>query len=422
MTHAKGPWQTTMKILCVTDKKPLPLDTGGRARFHNLLVALRDLGSVDLLVCRRLKPAEKASIGEALGVSRIGSEYPRRIRWLRGRLRWLLHRDLPSNIACKDLAKLHRFFRRWAADHYDLAWFYGAPSYLAVRDLVHAPCVVDFADLEDVVRDRQLAVLDRARWQERLRLRLDRSRWARLQRRIAREAKCVVVCSEHDRERLGDPRVRVIANGYEPPERPLGRLEVGDPPTLLFPGTMKYAPNADGARHFVNEIPPRIHQRLPDARLRIVGRANAEVDALASNPGVTVTGPVPHIEDELARADAIVVPLRAGSGTRIKLLEAFAHRIPTVSTTIGSEGLDVENGRELLLADAPQEFADACVRLLTDVELRAAVVKAAQEKYRTRHRWPYIRSRFADLVRDLDAVTADSPHQEAAGRSDRPSR
>ena len=96
---------------------------------------------------------------------------------------------------------------------------------------------------------------------------------------------------------------------------------------------------------------------------------------------MTVTGYVPHIEDELARSDAVIVPIRCGSGTRIKLLEAFAHRIPAVSTSIGAEGLAVVGGTHLLLADDDEAFAPACVRVLRDLELRRALVDEAERLY-----------------------------------------
>jgi glycosyltransferase involved in cell wall biosynthesis len=100
---------------------------------------------------------------------------------------------------------------------------------------------------------------------------------------------------------------------------------------------------------------------------------------------VTVVGQVPEIEDELARADLVVVPLRFGSGTRLKVLEAFAHRVPVVSTTLGAEGLGAEDGVHLLLADRPADLASACARLLTDTEARASLTDAAHRLFLERY-------------------------------------
>lgn len=97
---------------------------------------------------------------------------------------------------------------------------------------------------------------------------------------------------------------------------------------------------------------------------------------------------------QLAAADIAVVPIRFGGGTRIKILEAFAHGLPVVSTTVGCEGLDVIDGQHLLVADDPAAFAAACLRLSEDAELRTRLVTAAAELWKSRYRWtvlsPYI--------------------------------
>ena len=116
---------------------------------------------------------------------------------------------------------------------------------------------------------------------------------------------------------------------------------------MLLAGSFSYPPNADAAHYFVSNILPLIRRNRPDVTLRLVGEPTASVTALAGDPAVTVVGWVPDIEVELARADVAVVPLRYGSGTRVKILEAAAHRIPVVSTTIGAEGLGFEDGRHL---------------------------------------------------------------------------
>ena len=94
-----------------------------------------------------------------------------------------------------------------------------------------------------------------------------------------------------------------------------------------------------------------------------------------------MVGPVPDITTELRRADMVVVPIRFGSGTRVKIIEAFAHRIPVVSTTLGAEGLGVEDGRHLLLADTAQGLAASCAQLLTEPDLRQRLVDAAHQLY-----------------------------------------
>ena len=102
-----------------------------------------------------------------------------------------------------------------------------------------------------------------------------------------------------------------------------------------------------------------------------------------------------------------MIPLRVGSGTRLKILESFAHRIPVVSTTIGADGLDVENGVHLLLADRPDEFAHACRRLIEDQALALRLVDAAEQLYLERYEWSTTKSRIQQLVRDLAESKGD---------------
>jgi glycosyltransferase involved in cell wall biosynthesis len=193
------------------------------------------------------------------------------------------------------------------------------------------------------------------------------------------------VCSELDRARLAVPNASVVVNGYPPPHRPLGRVGVGDPPTLLLVGLFTYAPNIDAAFHMVDDILPKLRALVPDVQLRLVGDHGGEIASLADSPGVTVTGRVPDIAVELERADAMVVPLRFGSGTRIKILEAFAHRIPVVATPAACEGLDVKAGEHLEVASAPAEFARACREVLIDPDRRSRMVAAAEKLYRERY-------------------------------------
>ena len=188
------------------------------------------------------------------------------------------------------------------------------------------------------------------------------------------------MCSEVDRSALtalGIANIDVIPNVYSAPASPAGRPGVGDPPTLSLVGTLHYPPNADAARFMVRCVLPEIRRQLPSAQLRLVGRPDPAAADLVRAPGVVATGWSTDLAAELSRADVSVVPVRFGSGTRIKILEAFAHRIPVVSTTIGAEGLDITHGCELLLADDPALFAYACITALTDSELRRRLVANA---------------------------------------------
>src|SRR5690606_29119955 len=122
-----------------------------------------------------------------------------------------------------------------------------------------------------------------------------------------------------------------------------------------------YSPNVDGAIWFSVNILPIIAQEIPDVEFKIVGAHDHRVEALKNIPHVTVTGSVENAIEQLDEAKVVVVPLRVGGGSRIKILEAMACGVPVVSTTSGAEGIQVEAGRHAFVADGVQEFAEACI-------------------------------------------------------------
>ncbi len=160
-------------------------------------------------------------------------------------------------------------------------------------------------------------------------------------------------------------RFTLLPNVMRVPETVPKRTANAD--SLLFIGTLDYLPNEDAVLFFANSILPLLLESSRQIECRIVGvKPPKSFEILAGRPGLTVVGPVREVAPEYARARLMIVPLRAGSGTRIKILEAFRFGVPVVSTTIGAAGLDVEHGVHLLIADTPEEFSAACLRLLDD--------------------------------------------------------
>ena len=229
-------------------------------------------------------------------------------------------------------------------------------------------------------------------------------RWRRLHRRSSRRVAAVVVASDLDAGRAGRHRVehvQVIANGYPAVARPVGRAAIGTPPTVLFQGLLRYPPNIDAARWLASEVGPALRELVPDAEIRLVGEHSPDLDSLDDRPRFTVTGRVPDIATELARADVVVVPVRYGSGTRLKILEAFAQRVPVVSTPLGAEGLGAVDGVQLLLGDTAPDLARACARLLREPGLREAVVSQAYELFLERFQSEVIEQDVARLAREV---------------------
>jgi hypothetical protein len=386
-------------------------------RVANIVQALKQIGEVDLFCI--LSPGEDREIHDAeqipsLAVARLGSApRPGTSYSIGTRLRWLAGSTRPFDVGTRDYSAVRGAFQGWARSPYDLIWMEHAETFAALGDLADGPTIVDLDDLEDYKargrlearrrdaatvswRQRAAPVTLARSWGSRLQVRFDARRWRRLQERIVASAAAVTVCSGVDRARLGTPNCFVVPNGYELPDRPLGHLRVTRPPNLMLVGTLTYTPNADAARYFVRDILPRIRAMIPDVQLRLVGEYDARVGQLASDD-VVLTGSIPDVGPELARADVAVVPLRFGGGTRIKILEAFAHGIPVVSTAFGCHGLDAVDGEHLLVADDPNAFAAACADLLADDGLRCRLADSARDLYWRRYRWDVIRPRIAEL-------------------------
>jgi len=201
----------------------------------------------------------------------------------------------------------------------------------------------------------------------------------------------LVAMSERDRGDLLDAGITapvdVVPNGVASDEL-LPLAEPEGPPVLIFTGTLDHPPNAEGVAWFADEAWPAIRASRPDARLLVVGRnPPPSVTRLASRPGIEVVGPVPDMRDWYARATAAVVPLLSGGGSRLKILEALASGRATVSTTVGAEGLELEDERELLLADGAERFAAATLRVLDDAELRTGLATTGRELVEHRYDW-----------------------------------
>jgi polysaccharide biosynthesis protein PslH len=176
-----------------------------------------------------------------------------------------------------------------------------------------------------------------------------------------------------------------------------------EPRTILFTGTMSYFPNADAAIWFCHEVLPKIRKRCPDARFVIAGRApTREVRDLAG-PGVDVTGAVEDIRPYFRRAAVFVCPMRSGSGSQVKNLEAMAMGLPVVTTTVGASGLEVEPGRDLLVGDSVEAFSEHVVNVLTNRELAGRLRESGRAAMEERYLWSRVGDRLEAIYRRVVA-------------------
>ena len=192
------------------------------------------------------------------------------------------------------------------------------------------------------------------------------------------------------------PRAVDLSNEFAPDS--VSELPPQPAPLVSFVGAMDWEPNVDGVEYFCSEIWPSIKAEVPQARLRIVGRNPVRRVEKWASDSIEVTGRVPSVVEHLRQSAVVIVPLRIGGGTRLKIYEAMAAAKAVVSTTIGAEGLDIHNGSDIILADDPRAFSQAVVTLLRDPDQRRRYEQAAAQTA-ARHDWPAIGERFAECSR-----------------------
>ncbi len=230
----------------------------------------------------------------------------------------------------------------------------------------------------------------------------------RLEQEVCRTVDYVIAVSETDagllRALAPQTPITVIPNGIPAHLYTQMAAEPVDleKPALVFTGKMDYRPNVDAALWFGQEILPLVRQELPNAHFYVVGQSpHPRLDVLRGQCGITLTGLVPAVLPYLQAASVFVVPLRMGSGTRLKVLEAMAAACPIVSTAIGVQGLAITDGREVIIADTTREFARSVIRLYRDPEQARALGEQARAFVRARYDWSVLLPRLEAVYREL---------------------
>lgn len=240
---------------------------------------------------------------------------------------------------------------------------------------------------------------------------LQASRMARFEADLCRKARRVIAVSETDARELEKmfqlPPVGWVPTGvdvryFSPNPETSHEAVKAD---LVFVGSMDWMANQDGVGWFLDQILPLIRQKHPQCTVSIVGR-NPNADLLRraqSDPLIKVTGTVPDVRPYLWGAAVSIVPLRIGSGTRLKIFEAMAAKAPVVSTTIGAEGLPLTHGKDVLIADRPEDFAQRCVDLLSDRPAGQRMAGEAWHLVSGQFSWESVSRHFETLLSGLPA-------------------
>ncbi|NLF03255.1 MAG: glycosyltransferase [Anaerolineales bacterium] len=274
-----------------------------------------------------------------------------------------------------------------------------------------APKVVSLYDIQSEVF-RRMRRVDPGALEDRLFFLPELLRLRRYEAFHYRQFDAAITVSSHDKGLLRHmcPQLPsdVVENGVDTQSlQPVGGGE--DDGCLAFVASYNYAPNKDAATYFCEYILPLIRAEYSGATLLAVGRdAPAE---LARYSGVEVIGTVPDVKPYLVQASVVVVPLRAGGGTRIKILEAMSMGKAIVSTTIGAEGLNVEQGKHLLIADGAADFAKAVVSLLRDKPRREALGREGRRLVEAKYSWDLQAERLERMLLVLANTGCGTPQQ-----------
>ncbi len=390
-----------MKILFLSPTVPYPLTDGGRIRVFNLLKQIAQKNDVTLLALET-QPTDADSIThiQDLGI----------------RVHLVLNSSTLPRVSLSTL--FSSFFKRQPIT----VARYNVPVYreklkellsAETFDLVHYEMfhTAQFYSETDLPRVLSQQNVDSAIWR---RLKGETSNlfykcayWTqqlafqRYERVISPKFDAVTCTSDIDaavfQEHCRKNVVKVIPNGvdithYHP------NFSSEAPAHLIYIGSMDWYPNEDAVSFFVEKVLPQIQDKVPDVKFSIVGgNPSTRVQRLAEREKVVVTGRVPEIKPYFSEATVFVVPLRIGSGTRLKILEALAMGKAVVSTTVGAEGLALRDGEEIFIADEPKLFAEAVTQLLTDSSLRRKIGENGRARVEQDYDWRNIGKKLLDV-------------------------
>jgi polysaccharide biosynthesis protein PslH len=400
-----------MQILLLTPALPYPPHQGGALRNFGILRGLHEAGHQVSLFSFGT-PGETSPLAEWCAHLEI---IPPPARTMRDRLRDLIASGQPDlawrleSSAFRDA--LTRLLSQVA---FDLIQFEGLEMAIymqVVRKLQPRARLLYDAHNAEFALQKAIARVEEGnprRLPAAVYSRIQARRIERFERAVCASADAVIAVSEEDAALLrpfrADGRAHVLPNGiyvdeYSQPDSK--KLDLGEH-VLVFTGKMDYRPNVDGARWFADTILPRIHARVPEARLYVVGqKPHASLQTLCEKDSVEVTGWVPEVQPFLHAAGVYVAPLRMGSGTRLKILEAMAAGCAVVATPIAAAGLNEDARRAIRLAEGEEAFAEAVIDLLRQPERRAALGSQAQAAVRQHYDWGALIPCLLNIYREL---------------------
>lgn len=395
----------SMKILWVKAGKLWPVDTGGKIRSFNILRHLgrkHEVTTLSYYGGDRDTAYETAIAKELPGARTIYTAAPEST--LSQSIDYVLR--LPSTAPYAVRKFTHPAVRREVARRLS-----DGSADVAVCDFLSASLnfpavsttpVVLFQHNVETMLWRRMASTEKSAVRK-LSYGIEARKMAAYETRTLSKFRHIIAVSDHDRKEMlamaPGCAITVVPTGVDTEKYQAVPSASGNPPLIVFTGSMDWEPNIDAVEYFCSDIFPTVLAAFPAARFQIVGRnPHARVRKLAS-ASVEVTGTVPSVAEYLRNATAVIVPLRIGGGTRLKIFEAMAMKKALISTSIGAEGLDVTSGRDCLIADDAGSFANAIVTVLQEPALRHGYEENAAG-LAARYDWSQIAVRFAEALTD----------------------
>lgn len=400
-------------ILIVSPFLPWPADFGGAQRVYHLAAGLTEHADVTIIApisadqfddARQLGQQFDLTLVPAGQTARQAAGPAKRIQQLRA-----IATGQPSIARSYPIQAVHdaiqRNLRIKPIDLIQVEF----PQMMLALPAHRPPVVLDAHNIEHLLI-RRVAQTTPSTSQE-IFNRLDWRPLRRLEHRAWRTADLTIATSHTDAkiiEQITQTPTPTIPNGVDL-QRFAGHRGSGtgnrepdpDIPDVLFVAAMRHQPNADGAIWLARSVFPLVQRQIPNARLTLAGVDPPPAVRALSSPAIEVTGRVDDVLPYLQRSSAVAVPLFAGSGTRLKILEAMAAGRPVVSTSIGAEGIEAPPGEAILIADDPEIFAQSLIELITNRESAARIATAARAFVEAQHGWPSIVDR---LVVEHDAL------------------
>ncbi|HEX6505115.1 MAG TPA: glycosyltransferase [Terriglobales bacterium] len=393
-----------MKVLWVKADKLLPVNNGGNIRSYHLLKHLAQRHELTFLSYYGGAPDPQYQ-------NALKAELPGSVvvctgkREVQGAARaWDYAMHLPAHapyaVARFRARAVQELIRKWFRERrFDVAVCDFLDAAINFPEDIEIPSVLFQHNVESEIWRRH-AITETNGLRKRI-YGLEFRKMFQYERKTIRRFDHVIAVSENDRRLMtgwvDGSRITVVPTGVD--LRQFQPVDGHGPtyPLVVFTGAMDWEPNVDAVEYFCSEIWPAVLAKIPGARFRIVGRNPDQRVRKLVGATVEVTGSVPSIVDHLGEAATVVVPLRIGGGTRLKIYEAMAMGKAVVSTSVGAEGLAVHDGTDIVLADSAPQFAAAIVKLLTSEGSRVSLERAAAQ-LAARYDWAVVSESFAEVL------------------------